>query len=105
MFARVTQLEINVMRTSVEEAAGRFDAEVLPELRRRPGFRGAVVLATPAGLGTVITLWEREADAAPDERYEAVLARYVTLFRAPPGRELYEVLLADLPRAAEAASA
>ena len=37
MFARVTQLEIDVMRTSVEEAAGRFDAEVLPELRRRPG--------------------------------------------------------------------
>jgi hypothetical protein len=105
MFARVTQLEIDVMRTSVEQAVGRFDAEVLPELRRRPGFRGAVVLATPAGFGTVITLWEGEEDAAPDERYEAVLARYVTLFRAPPGREVYEVLLADLPRAAEAASA
>ena len=95
MFARVTQLEIDVMRTSVEEAAGRFDAEVLPELRR----------GSPAGFGTVITLWEREEDAAPDERYDAVLARYVTLFRAPPGREVYEVLLADLPRAAEAASA
>ena len=105
MFARVTQLEIDVLRTSVEEAAGRFDAEVLPELRRRPGFLGAMVLANPAGLGTVITFWEREEDAAPDERYDAVLARYVTLFRAPPGREVYEVLLADLPRAAEAASA
>ncbi len=101
MFARVTQLEIDVMRTSVEEAAGRFDAEVLPQLRRQPGFRGAAVLANPAGLGTVITLWDHEDQAAPDERYEAVLARYVTLFRSPPGREVYEVVVAELPRAAE----
>jgi hypothetical protein len=99
MFARVTQLEIDVMRTSVEDAAALFDAEVLPALRRRPGFQGVVVLATPGGLGTILTLWEREADAAPDEEYEATLERYVTLFRAPPGRELYEVVLADLPRA------
>ena len=46
----VTQLEIDVMRTSVEEAAGRFDAEVLPELRRRPGFRGAVRARDPGRL-------------------------------------------------------
>jgi hypothetical protein len=105
MFARVTQLEIDVVRTSVEEAARRFDAEVLPELRRRTGFRGAAVLANPAGPGTIITLWEREEDAAPDERYEASLARYMTLFHAPPGREVYEVLIADLSRAAEAAPA
>lgn len=98
MFARVTQLEIDVMRTSVEDAAARFDAEVLPALRTRAGFGGAVVLATPEGLGTIITLWEHEADAAPDAAYEATLERYVTLFRAPPGRELYEVVLADLPR-------
>ena len=34
MFARVTQLEIDIMRTSVDDALERFDAEVLPELRR-----------------------------------------------------------------------
>ena len=105
MFARVTQLEIDVMRTSVEEAVRRFDAEVLPELRRQPGFRGTAVLANPAGFGTIITLWEHEEEAAPDERYEAALARYVTLFRSPPGREVYEVVVAELPRAAEGAPA
>jgi hypothetical protein len=105
MFARVTQLEIDVMRTSVAEAAGRFEAEVLPELRHRPGFRGAAVLANPAGLGTVITLWDREEQAAPDAAYQAVLARYVTLFSSPPGREVYEVVVAELPRAAEGAPA
>ncbi len=105
MFARVTQLEIDVMRTSVRDAAALFDAEVLPALRERAGFEGAVVLATAEGLGTIITLWEREADAAPDADYETTLARYVTLFRAPPGRELYEVLLADLPRAPRGAAA
>jgi hypothetical protein len=105
MFARVTQLEIDVMRTSVEDAAARFDAEVLPELRRRPGFRGALVLANPLGFGTIVTFWEREEQAAPDAEYEATLARYVTLFRAPPGRETYEVLVADLPSVAEGAHA
>jgi hypothetical protein len=105
MFARVTQLEIDVMRSTVEEATALFEGEVLPGLRARPGFRGAIVLATPMGLGTIVTLWEDEAAAAPDEEYEATLARYVTLFRAPPGRELYEVVLAELPRAAEGARA
>jgi hypothetical protein len=105
MFARVTQLEIDVMRTTVEDATARFDAEVLPGLRRRPGFRGAIVLASPMGFGTIVTLWENEADAAPDEEYEATLARYVTLFSSPPGRELYKVVLADLPRAPPGAPA
>lgn len=105
MFARVTQLEIDVMRTTVADATARFDAEVLPALRRRHGFRGAVVLAGATGLGTIITLWENEADAAPDEEYESTLARYVTLFRSPPGRELYRVVLADLPHTQEGASA
>jgi hypothetical protein len=103
MFARLTQLEIDVMRTSVAEATERFDAEVLPDLRRRRGFRGAVVLANPMGFGIVVTLWDREEDAAPDTEYEAALARYVTLFRSPPGRELYEVVVAELPRAPESA--
>ena len=76
-----------------------------PELRRRPGFRGAVVLANQMGFGTIVTLWEREEQAAPDADYEATLARYVTLFRAPPGRETYEVLVADLPGVAEGAPA
>jgi len=105
MFARVTQLEIDVMRTTVEDAVARFDAEVLPALRGRPGFRGAVVLAGATGLGTIITLWENEADAAPDQEYEATLARYMTLFRSPPGREVYRVVLADLPRSPERAPA
>ena len=99
MFARVTQLEIDVMRSSVEQAVTRFDAEVLPEVRGRPGYRGSLVLAGPTGLGTIVTLWDDEAAAAPDEAYEATLARYVTLFRAPPGREVYEVVVADLPQA------
>ena len=102
MFARVTQLEIDVMRASVEEAIARFDAEVLPALRGRPGFCGAMVLANPMGFGTIVTLWETEAEARPDEEYEATLQRYVTLFRSPPGRETYEVVLADLPRAPRA---
>jgi hypothetical protein len=105
MFARVTQVEIDVMRTSVAEAVARFDAEVMPALRGRPGFEGAMVLAGETGFGTIVTLWAGEREAAPDEEYEATLARYVTLFRSPPGREVYEVVLAELPRAPERAPA
>jgi hypothetical protein len=39
------------------------------------------------------------ADASADLAAEAV-ERFVTVFRAPPGREHYEVLYADLPAVA-----
>jgi hypothetical protein len=97
VFSRVTLVEIDVLRIGVDEATALFAEEVLPELRRRPGYEGAVVLTTPEGRGMIITLWDREEDAAPDERYAGTIARYVTLFRAPPGREGYRVALAELP--------
>jgi hypothetical protein len=33
MFARVTQLEIDTLRTSVDTALALFESDVLPELR------------------------------------------------------------------------
>lgn len=99
MFSRVTLVEIDTLRTDVDEAAELFAREVLPELRRQPGFDGALVLATAEGRGVIITLWEREEDAASPEPYGATLERYMTLFRAPPGRERYRVALAELPPA------
>jgi hypothetical protein len=104
MYARVTLVEIDTLRTSVDEATAVFVDEVLPTLRERPGFEGTLLLATPEGMGMVVTFWETEPAAAPDEAYSSTLERYVTMFRAPPGRESYRVTLADLPRAPQTAS-
>jgi hypothetical protein len=95
--SRVTLVEIDTMRVGVGEAVALFEREVLPGVRAQDGYRGTLVLTTPEGRGMIVTLWATERDAAPGERYGGTLERYMTLFRAPPGREGYEVSLADLP--------
>jgi heme-degrading monooxygenase HmoA len=98
MYSRVTLLEIDTMRSDVSEAAALFEANVMPQLREQEGFVGAVVLATPEGKGMVITVWETE-DAVEASAYLAAsqVERFATLYAAPPGREYYEVLYADMP--------
>jgi hypothetical protein len=98
MFARVTQLEIDTLRTSVDESVALFEAEVLPVLRTQPAYRGVYVLATPTGSGILISLWDTAEAAQADADsgfYAEELSKYVTIFKAPPGRERYEVRLAD----------
>ena len=58
MYSRVLLLEIDTVRVDVEEATQLFRASVLPALRTREGFEGALVLATPEGKGLILTLWE-----------------------------------------------
>jgi heme-degrading monooxygenase HmoA len=100
MHARVTLLEIDTVRGTVAAAVDLFEREVLPELRAQHGYRGVFVLTTPEGKAALVSLWdtEEQADAwAPAGFYAETLERYVTLFAAPPGRERYEVLVADVP--------
>lgn len=100
MYARVTQLEIDAVRIGVDEALDVFRTEVLPRLRDEDGYAGVWVLGTPEGKGLLVSFWETEEAAAAGAEtgfYADVLAEYATLFRAPPGRERYAVLLADEP--------
>jgi hypothetical protein len=100
MYARVTQLEIDTMRATIPGAVALFEREVLPELQAQDGYRGVYVLVTPEGQATLVSFWETEAQADTGARpgfYTETLARYVTLFAGPPGRDHYEVALADLP--------
>jgi heme-degrading monooxygenase HmoA len=100
MYARVTLLELDPVRVSVGDAVAMFEAEVLPKLRAQDGYEGAYVLTTPEGRALLLTLWESEEAATKSSAqtfYSEQLERYMTLFRAPPGRERYEVALADLP--------
>jgi hypothetical protein len=100
MYARVTLLEIDTVRISVDAALELFKSQVLPRLREHEDFEGVYVLGTPEGRGLLISLWATEAAAeatAETGLYPELLAEYVTLFRSPPGRERYEVLLAESP--------
>ncbi len=98
MHARVTEVRVDTEVSTVEEALDRFRAAVLPTLQEQPGYRGVYVLSTAEGAGLLVSLWATEdAAAAIDERdwYFEVMRDLATLFRDPPGRVTYEVLVAD----------
>jgi hypothetical protein len=100
MHARVTLLEIDTVRTTMADALARFQTETLPRLRAQRGYLGVWVLATPEGKGLLMSLWENEQQAGVEGDhgyYEQELGRFTTLFRSPPGREEYTVLLVDEP--------
>lgn len=99
MYARTTLLEIDTLRMAMDDAVAMFEREVLPALRRQPGYRGVYVCTTPEGKGLLVSLWETEAQADAGLAagfYAETLSQYMTLFKAPPGRESYEVAVADL---------
>ena len=100
MVARVTLADIDTVRMSLEQAVARFEELILPDLRELDGYEGAYVLATPDGKALVMTLWENEEAARRDIDsgfYRAQVEKFVTIYRSPPGRETYDVLVADEP--------
>ncbi len=100
MYSRVTQLEIDTVRADVDDALALFREQVLPHLREQEGFEGVLVLATPDGKGILVSFWEsaEAAAAGVDGGYYAeAIQRNMTLFQSPPGRERYEVVLAEWP--------
>jgi len=97
MYSRVTQLEIDTVRFDLADVVARFEAEVVPGLRAQDGYEGAIALTTPDGKGVLITLWaSEEALHAAAEFANAALDSFATTFKAPPGREYYEVAYLDV---------
>ena len=98
MYSRVTLLEIDTLRTTVDEAVDLFEEEVLPALREQDGYEGVIVLANPDGKALLVSVWETEDAAIASAAFASgALEQFVTLFRSPPGREQYEVRLAEMP--------
>jgi hypothetical protein len=93
-------LEIDTLRMDRDAAVALFEREILPELRSQPGYAGVLVMSTPDGAGALLSFWEsaEAADVAtPTGFYPEVLERYMTIFKAPPGRERYELSFAEVP--------
>jgi heme-degrading monooxygenase HmoA len=100
MVARVTLAEVDVLRTSLDDAVRRYGESVLPVLEAEEGYAGSYVLTTPAGKALVVTFWDTPEAADAGLRsglYEAQVAKFVTFFRAAPGRETYDVAISDAP--------
>ena len=80
-------------------ASGCFERSVLPELREQAGLRGRRRAREPGRHGAAPDALGDRGGRRPHRRrfYDGALERFVTLFRAPPGRERLRGRLADLP--------
>jgi heme-degrading monooxygenase HmoA len=98
MFARITQFEIDTVRISLREALQRFKETILPEVRKQPGYLGVYVLQTPEGKGLLVSLWDSEEAAQAGVEsgyYDEQVAKFLMFTRQAPGRDHYEVVLAE----------
>ena len=104
MVARATIAELDFMRMSLEESTEVFRDSVVTALREQDGYEGCFVLVSPQGQALALTFWrdEEAADAGlvgGRSFYAEQLEKFVTIYRAPPGRERYDVVVADFPAA------
>jgi heme-degrading monooxygenase HmoA len=100
MVARATLAEIDPTRTSIPRAVALFRESVIPALHDQEGYEGGYVLTTPEGKALVLTFWADEETADAGIRsgyYGEQIGKFVTLYRAAPGRESYDVSLAEAP--------
>lgn len=100
MVVRATEAEIDVVRTNPSEGVAVFEQSVLPALREQEGYEGCYVLLSEEGKMLVLTFWTSD-EAAHATRvsgfYEQQVSKFTDLvvFRQDPGREAYEVVVAD----------
>jgi heme-degrading monooxygenase HmoA len=101
MVARVTLAEIDTLRMSVPGAVERFKEALVPPLHAQDGYAGLYVLATPEGRALVMTFWDSPEAAEQSLQsgfYDEQVENFVTVFRTPPGREAYDVVIAEARR-------
>lgn len=100
MFARVTLFEIDTLRISLDDALEQFKELIVPEARKQEGYEGMYVMRTPEGKGLIMSLWTSEEAATAGVTsgyYIEQVTKFMEVFRAPPGREGYEVVFAEAP--------
>lgn len=104
MVARVTLAEIDPVRQSPRGAIERFEDELIPALHDQDGYEGCYVLLSQEGKVVVITLWSSDETARATQLsgfYQAQIDKLsdLVVYRAPPGREAYDVVVAEAPAA------
>ena len=100
MIARITLFEIDTLRINLDDALEMYKELIVPETRKQEGYEGMYVMRTPEGKGLIMSLWASEEAATAgltSGYYEEQVAKFVTLFRSPVGRDSYEVVFAEPP--------
>ena len=102
MIARVTTADIDTVRLSSDDAVDVFRESVIPALNEQAGYEGSYVLLSPEGKALVVTFWATGQDAEAGlagarSFYAEQVAKFATIYRAPPGRDSYDVVLAEAP--------
>ncbi|HLF69074.1 MAG TPA: antibiotic biosynthesis monooxygenase [Gaiellaceae bacterium] len=102
MVVRATEAEIDVVRTNPNDAVKVFEESVIPALHEQEGYRGLYVLLSEEGKMLVLSFWESD-EAARATRlsgfYQEQIEKFSDLvfFRQAPGREAYDVVVAETP--------
>jgi len=102
MVARVTLAEVDTVRMSIADAVEVYEQSVVPAMHEQDGYEGCYVLSTPEGKALVLSFWRDEEAAEASVAtgfYNEQVEKFVTIYRAPPGRETYDVSLAEAPEA------
>jgi heme-degrading monooxygenase HmoA len=92
MFARNVTLHLKADKAS--EFTRTLETDVLPMLRRQPGFKDEITfLATDGDEAVAISLWDKQesAEAYGRETYPAVLQKLERVVQGTPKVESYEV--------------
>ncbi len=103
MVVRATEAEIDVVRTNPNDAVALFRESVIPALHEEEGYEGCYVLLSEEGKMLVLSFWDSD-EAARASRlsgfYQAQVEKFsdVVFFRQAPGREAYDVVLAETPQ-------
>ena len=103
MVVRATEAEIDVVRTNPSDAVELFKASVIPALHEQEGYEGCYVLLSEEGKMLVLSFWESD-DAARATRlsgfYQEQIEKFgdLVFYRADPGREAYDVVVAEAPQ-------
>jgi len=105
MVVRATEAEIDVVRTNPADAIALFKESVLPSLHEEEGYQGCYVLLSDEGKLLVLSFWTSDETAKASRLsgfYKDQIEKFsdLVVYRQTPGREAYDVVLAETPQEA-----
>ena len=87
----VREIQYQIKNGKEKEFAGVFEADVVPMLRKQPGFQHEITMANPKG-AHAISIWDdkKSAETYGTDTYPKVLAKLTNLLDGVPTVETYE---------------
>jgi heme-degrading monooxygenase HmoA len=106
MFARIVSLQLKP--NTAREFSALFDKEILPALRKQPGFKDELLFVDPGGPEVLaISLWDSKENAETYSRatYAAVLKTLAKVTDGTPKVRTFQVAYSTLHKIAIGAAA